>query len=205
MKENKFNQGLERIRMSLASALRAVSAKGHEFWEMAVAYKGKRTIGELAKDFLNKIRTPEGRGEVWCILRGWLVSAKMKIVSRWNSGPRGKSLLIGLGVVILLMMKSCIFATGDSCDEATKEAGSVSGGVVQYIHRCQYCFHEKLSGTWSQPPPCIKGHGHSYESIGARGTRYFGCEKCGRRYPLQYRPIGYIHCPCGQACQWREL
>jgi len=176
-----------------------------EFVKKAFAKENAEHASRVVCEGVDKLRTAEGREEAKAKMVARASVAKSRIVGIWNSGTKGKCILIAASVLILLVLKSYLFS-GKTEGVTSADDGSVGQSVSdKYIERCQYCFHEKISGTWEQPPPCRKGHGHSYELIGTIGEKRFGCSKCGKQYPLQYRPAGYVHCPMGQACQWQEL
>jgi len=161
---------------------------------------------KAARDELEKLKTAEGREEAKAKLITKAGQAKVRIVGMWESGTKGKCILIAAGVFVLIVLKSCLFTgSGDGAPGVAAVDGGDVHPPMKFIERCQYCFHEKISGMWEQPPPCKKGRGHSYETIGTSGDKHYGCSKCGRHYYLQHEPRGYIHCPCGQACQWRGL
>lgn len=171
-----------------------------------------RAAGKVAKEELEKLKTTEGCEEAKRKAIAAWVEGKRRIVETWQGGRKGKCALIAAGTVLVLIFSSCVFSSSEDTIAGGSGGTAASRGDSAYVYdpmkmieRCQYCFYEKIRGKWEQMPPCRKGHGHSFQTIGTKGERHFGCTKCGRHYYLQYQPIGFINCPRGHACQWQEL
>ena len=179
-----------------------------EFAEKTFTKDNAERLINTASAAFAKAKTSDGREQLKSEAKKKLVSIGDWIVKIWKSGRKGKTMLVIAAILVLLILKSCLSLdkTGNGLVAASEN--EECGAAVDFIERCQYCFHERLmSHRWETQPPCRKGHCHSYETIGAVGSRRFKCGKCGRKYELQCSPSsqGYIHCPTGGACQWSEL
>lgn len=163
-----------------------------------------RAAGKVAKEEFEKLKTAEGREEAKRKVIAACFEGKKRIVEIWQGSRKGRYALIATGTALAFILGSCVFSSSD--EVAPGPAVTGGGGEIEHvIERCQYCFHEKFRDKWESPPPCVKGRGHSYQDIGPQGNKLFVCEKCGKRYYLKYKPIGFKHCPCGNACNWREI
>lgn len=191
-------------------ALTAAS-NAKDFAQKTFTKDNVRAAGKVAKEELEKLKTAEGREEAKRKAIAACFEGKRRIVEIWQGSRKGKYALVAAGAVLVLILGSCVFSSsegtiagGDGDTAASRGDNAYVYDPMKMIERCQYCFYEKIRGKWEQMPPCRKGHGHSFQTIGTKGKRCFGCTKCGRHYYLQHEPMGYINCPRGQACQWRE-
>lgn len=184
-------------------ALTAAS-NAKDFAQKTFTKDNVRAAGKIAKKEFGKLKTAEGREEAKRTAIAACLEGKRLIVEIWQGSRKGKYALIAVGIVLVLILGSCVFSSSDEVASGPAVAGG--GGEIEHvIERCQYCFHERFRDKWETPPPCVKGRGHSYQDIGPQGNKLFVCEKCGKRYYLKYKPIGYKNCPCGLACNWREI